>query len=417
MSLGKDSVSLYKFKMFLNKIKEKEGRGTQLVSLYIPPERQISDVINYLRQEYATAANIKSKTTRKNVQDAIEKTIQKLKLFDKVPENGLIIFSGAIPQNGPGTEKIEVYTITPPEKITTFIYRCDSKFNIEPLKEMLKEKDVFGIIVIDNEEAAIAIAKGRKILVMKSFTSGVPGKHRAGGQSARRFERLREASLNEYYKRIGAHANEILLSEPDLKGVLIAGPGPTKEDFLKGNYLHYSLKDKIKLTDTSYSGVSGVREALSKAEDFLKELRYIKEKKLIENFLKEVSSEKGSVTYGEEEVINALKNGLVDTLLVSEGLEKIVLKIECTNCGYSKEEKIEPKDFVLRSQEILAEKCPKCLNQTLKISSTQKYLDFLIETAENLHVNIELISSETEEGEILKNAFGGIGAFLKTSFY
>ncbi len=417
MSLGKDSVSLYKFKMFLNEIKEKEGRGTQLVSLYIPPEKQISDVINYLRQEYATAANIKSKTTRKNVQDAIEKTIQKLKLFDKIPENGLIIFSGAIPQNGPGTEKIEVYTITPPEKITTFIYRCDSKFNIEPLKEMLKEKDVFGIIVIDNEEAAIAIAKGRKILVMKSFTSGVPGKHRAGGQSARRFERLREASLNEYYKRIGMHANEILLSEPDLKGVLVAGPGPTKEDFLKGNYLHYSFRDKIKLVDTSYSGVSGVREALSKAEDFLKELRYIKEKKLIENFLKEVSSEKSSVTYGEEEVVNALKNGLVDTLLISEGLEKIILKIECTNCGYSKEEKIEPKDFVLRSQEILAEKCPKCLNQTLKISYTQKYLDFLIEMAENLHVNIELISSETEEGEILKNAFGGVAAFLKTSFY
>ncbi len=417
MSLGKDSVSLYKFKMFLNEIKEKEGRGTQLVSLYIPPERQVSDVINYLRQEYATAANIKSKTTRKNVQDAIEKTIQKLKLFDKIPENGLIIFSGAIPQNGPGTEKIEVYTITPPEKITTFIYRCDSKFNIEPLKEMLKEKDIFGIIAIDNEEAAIAIAKGRKILVMKSFTSGVPGKHRAGGQSARRFERLREASLHEYYKRIGAHANEIFSNEPDLKGIIIAGPGPTKEDFLKGNYLHYTLRDKVKLVDTSYSGASGIREALSKAEDFLKELRYIKEKKLIEKFLREVTSEKSSVTYGEEEVMNAIKNGLVDTLLISEGLEKILIKIECANCGYNREEKVEPKDFVLRSQEILAEKCPKCLNQTLKISSTQKYLDFLIELAESLHINIELISSETEEGEILKNAFGGVAAFLKTAFY
>jgi peptide chain release factor subunit 1 len=90
--LRKDSVTLYQFKRLLEKIEKLEGRGTELVTLYIPPDKSISDVINYLRQEYATASNIKSKQTRKNVQDAIESAIQRLKLFDRPGPTGLVHF-------------------------------------------------------------------------------------------------------------------------------------------------------------------------------------------------------------------------------------------------------------------------------------------------------------------------------------
>ncbi|RLG01626.1 MAG: peptide chain release factor 1, partial [Thaumarchaeota archaeon] len=176
----KDSVTLYRFKKLIKELESKVGRGTELISIYIPPKKPISEVIGYLRQEYATAANIKSKTTRKNVRDAIESAIQRLKLFDRAGPTGLIIFSGAIPQNGgPGSEKIEVYHIIRPEPINILLYRCDSRFYLEPLKDLLREKDVYGILVIDNEKAAVAVAKGRRIAELKTFTSGVPGKHRA----------------------------------------------------------------------------------------------------------------------------------------------------------------------------------------------------------------------------------------------
>ena len=132
--LRKDSVTLYQFKRLLEKIEKLEGRGTELVTLYIPPDKSISDVINYLRQEYATASNIKSKQTRKNVQDAIESAIQRLKLFDRPGPTGLVIFSGAVPQDSGQTSKIEVYQVIPPEPITTFLYRCDSRFHVEGLK-------------------------------------------------------------------------------------------------------------------------------------------------------------------------------------------------------------------------------------------------------------------------------------------
>ncbi|MCF8885015.1 MAG: peptide chain release factor aRF-1 [Nitrososphaerota archaeon] len=412
-TIKKDSVTLYRFKKFIKELESKEGRGTELISLYIPPGKPISDVIGYLRQEYSTASNIKSKSTRKNVQDAIESAIQRLKLFDRAGPTGLVIFSGAIPQNGPGKEKIEVYHIIPPEPIEIFLYRCDSKFYLEPLKELLKEKDVYGILVIDNEEAAVAVVRGRRIVELKKFTSGVPGKHRAGGQSARRFERLREMSLNEYYKRVGEHANEIFLQYPEIKGVILAGPGPTKEVFAEGEYLHYTFRDKIHIVDTSYSGEEGVREALQKARDILKELRMIEEQDLVRKFMSELSSENPGVVYGEKDVMEALKSRTVEILLVSEDLDRVQVEIKCTYCGENYTHILNEDELTQKVPEILSKPCPKCGQNTLQLVQQKLMVDVWIEEGEKAQARVELISSSHEEGEILRKAFGGVAGLLK----
>jgi len=266
-------------KKTLNMLASKEGRGTELISLYVPPGRQISDVMNTLRQEYGTASNIKSTTTRKNVQDAIVKTQQRLKLFKKVPRNGLVIFCGAIPQNGAGSERIETYVIIPLEPISIYLYRCDSRFHTEHLQEMLREKETYGILLIDSSDATFAKLQGRRLEILRKETSGVPGKTRAGGQSARRFERLREMRLQEYFRRVGEHADELFLSIEDLKGLIVGGPGPTKYDFDKGDYLNYMLKNKIiDIIDTSYVDEQGVKEIVDKAPEIMRKIRYIEEK-------------------------------------------------------------------------------------------------------------------------------------------
>ena len=69
------SVELFRIKRLLEELASKRGRHTELISLYIPPGRQLSEVIGVLRQEYSTASNIKSRTTRHNVQNAIERVI------------------------------------------------------------------------------------------------------------------------------------------------------------------------------------------------------------------------------------------------------------------------------------------------------------------------------------------------------
>lgn len=409
----RDSVSLYRFKKTLREIGLREGYGTQLISLYIPPDKQVFDVINYLRQEYGTAANIKSKSTRKNVQEAIERAIQRLKLLDKVPKTGIVIFSGAIPTNGPGTERIEVHQLVPPEPVQAFIYSCDSKFIIEPLKEMVREKDIYGVMVLDNEEAAIAVAKGNTLPVIKTFTSGVPGKHRAGGQSARRFERLREASLNDYYKRVADHANELFLSTPGLKDIIVAGPGPTKEDFVKAGYLHYSFKDKIHIVDASYSGESGIREAIAKSSDILKELRLVEEQKLVQRFMQEISKENGLAVYGLEKIREKLLERNVEVLLISENLDLLEVTVKCDSCGFERKSIVEQDEAQARIPELLGQKCSQCQNQTLKIANNTPLIDVLIEEAEQFNAKVELISSTSEEGEMLKKSFGGAAAILR----
>ncbi|HUW47806.1 MAG TPA: peptide chain release factor aRF-1 [Patescibacteria group bacterium] len=410
----KTSLELFRLKKTLQTLASKEGRGTELVSLYVPPGKQISDVLTQLRDEYGTASNIKSTTTRKNVLDAIVRVQQRLKLFKEPPENGLVIFCGAIPQNGAGSERIETYVITPPEPIHINLYRCDARFHTEYLQEMLREKETYGILLIDSAGATIATLQGRRLDIVRQLTSGVPGKTRAGGQSARRYERLREMRLQEYFTRVGEHANETFLPIENLKGIILAGPGPTKDDFEKGEYLNYQLKNKIiDVIDTAYVEEQGVKEVVEKAPEVMKKVRYIEERKIMQQFLYEVGHDTGKITYGEEEVRRALENGAVNILLLSEGLEMTRVTVKCSACGYQEQHTVKNKTMQEFEQSLPGKACPKCGATSLSITDKEDVVDDFARLAEYTNTQVEIISTETEEGQMLKNSFGGVAAILR----
>jgi peptide chain release factor subunit 1 len=410
----KTSLELFRLKKTLDTLARKEGRGTELVSLYVPPGKQISEVLNQLRDEYGTASNIKSTTTRKNVLDAIVKVQQRLKLFKEPPENGLVIFCGAIPQNGAGSERIETYVIIPPEPIHINLYRCDGRFHTEYLQEMLREKETYGILLIDSSGATIATLQGRRLDIVRQLTSGVAGKTRAGGQSARRYERLREMNLQHFFTRVGEHVNEIFLPIENLKGIILAGPGPTKEDFEKGEYLNYQLKSKIiDVIDTAYVEEQGVKEVVEKAPEVMKKVRYIEERKIIQQFLYEVGHDTGKITYGEEEVRRALENGAVNILLLSEGLEMTRTTMKCSACGYQEQRTVKNKTLQEFEQSLAGKPCPKCGATSLNIAETEDVIDDFARLAEYTNTQVEVISTETEEGQMLKNSFGGVAAILR----
>jgi peptide chain release factor subunit 1 len=408
------SLELFRLKKILNTLAVKEGRGTELISLYIPPGKQISEVMNMLREEYGTASNIKSTTTRKNVQDAIVKVQQRLKLFKETPENGLVIFCGAVPQNGAGSEKIETYVIIPPEPIHIYLYRCDSRFHTEHLQELLREKETYGILLIDATAATIAILQGRRLEIVREVTSGVPGKTRAGGQSARRFERLREMRLQEYFRRVGEHANEVFLPLENLKGIIIGGPGPTKYDFEKGDYLNYQLKEKIIDTvDTAYVDEQGVKEIVDKAPEIMRKIRYIEERQIVQQFLYEIGHDTGLATYGEEAVRKALEAGAVKTLLLSEGLDVARVKVKCSACGYEEQQTVRGPMLASFEQSLVGKPCPDCKAPSLSVIDKQELIEDFAKLAEYTNTEVEIISDETEEGQMLKNSFGGIAAILR----
>ena len=395
----------YEFRRSLEEVRKLSGRGTELISLYVPPSRQISDVANYLRSEYSQSSNIKSTSTRKNVQSAISSILSRLKNFKQPPENGLVFFIGHRSIGADQTDMIQ-FVLEPPEPVPTFIYRCDSQFYTEPIEGMLETKEKYGLIVIDRSEATIGMLDGKRIISIKNLQSLVPSKHGRGGQSARRFERLIEIAAHEYYKKVADIANEAFLSEKSLKSILVGGPGPTKDFCVKSEYLHYELQKKILDTfDTGYTDEYGLKELVEKARDALKTIDLMREKNLMQRLFEEIRKPDGGLSvYGEEQVKNALLIGAVDTLIISEDVRRVKLSLTCPSCGAKKE--VMAKDS---TEDI---KCDKC-GAIMKVDEVDDLVGDLHKLAEQNNTKVEFVSGESEEGGLLMKAFGGIAGILR----
>lgn len=391
------------------------GHGTELVTVYVPPKRPLFDVISQLRNEAGTASNIKSDLTRTHVQDALSRTVEYLKLFKETPNNGLVIFCGAIPNSkGFGNEKIEIYPVLPPKPVQINLYRCDDHFWTDHLKDMMKDDKVMGILSIDTQEAGLGILTGDRWEVVDSLTSGVAGKHRQGGQSARRFERLRDNELNEYYRRVAEHAQTIFIDQFNVKGLIVAGPGPTKENFLKEEYLDYRLQKNVIITmDTSYSGSEGVREIIDKVNEqgVMTEYRLMEEKKIIKKFMGEVFSNRGLGIYGVGDVIKAVEAGIADIVIVTDNVNYIKLESKCKKCENTEQNIVDRASLVMSKQDIMTKPCRSCGSIDYEISE-KDIVEYLEEISAITGARLEVISGQTEEGNQLAS-LGGVGAILR----
>ena len=311
----------HKLKAFIKNLRSKRARHTELITVYIPQGYDIIKIIQHLEQEKGTATNIKSSQTKKNVINALEKMIQHLRLFPKNPEHGLAAFAGNVTERE-GQEDYQVWSIEPPIPLKTRIYRCDKEFVVDLLEDMMETKEMYGLLVMDRRDATIASLKGKTIIPLKSTHSEVPGKFKAGGQSSARFARNRELAAKEHYKKVAEYMKEKFFNNENLKGILIGGPGPTKHDFLELGQLTQQLKDKvITVKDLSYTDEFGLQELVDKCQDVLAKEDIAVEKKVMNRFFDLLNTKPGKVSYGEADVLQNLKNGVVDTLLLSEALD------------------------------------------------------------------------------------------------
>ena len=410
-----DSVRRYKLTKMINELSSISGHGTELVTVYIPPKRPLFDVISQLRNEAGTASNIKSDLTRGHVEDALSTTMEYLKKIKTTPQNGLVVFCGAIPnEKGIGKEKIEIYPVDPPKPVQISLYRCDDHFWTDHLRDMLKDDKVIGILSIDTQEAGIGILTGNQARTIDSLTSGVAGKHRQGGQSARRFERLRENELNEFYHRIADHAKQVFIDEYNVKGIIVGGPGPTKETFMREEYLDYRLqKGVIATLDTSYSGEEGVREILDKAQKggILQEYRLMEEKQMLNKFMGEVHSGKGLGIYGIHDVVAAAQKGMADMVIVTDDISYVKLSFKCKMCRNVQEKIVARSEIISTKQEYMAKPCPSCNATDFEVTE-QDIVDYLEELTTMTGSRLEVISGSTEEGVQLAS-LGRIGAILR----
>ena len=405
-------LARYSFQRKLDEIASCRGRATELISLYVSPGKQISDVMSYLRNEYAQSSNIKSRTTRKNVMWAIESIMGRVRQFKEPPANGVAFFVGS---KAVGADKSEpvTYIVEPPEPLNTYLYRCDSTFFLDPLTAMVHEPDVWGLIVLDRAEVTLGLLRGKRVETLRNRQSQVPSKHGRGGQSQHRFERMIEHAAHEFFVKIAEMAGELFLPrKATLKGILLGGPGATKEYFYKEGYLHYELQQKVvqPLFDTGYTDDYGLRELVEKATQTLHGLDLTEEKRIVQRLLAEIrKGDAGLAAYGEADVNHALDLGAVDTLLVSEGLRRQRVTFLCTACQTEFSRTLPDAEI----DAVLDGPCPHCGQRQVTERSNEDFVESLFRRGSESGAGVRLISTESEEGEMLEKAFGGIAALLR----
>lgn len=410
-----DSVKMYKIRKTLDELSRKSGHGTELITVYIPKGKQLHEVINGLREEQGTASNIKSDVTRTHVVDSLGKVIQRLRLYKRTPERGLVIFCGALPPEGGGplgSETVQAYEIDPPKDLKTYLYRCDDHFHVDLLKDMLKDENLIGFLAIDAKDAGWGLLHGDRLDVLSETGSGVAGKHRQGGQSAKRFQKLREQELTHYFNRVAETTREYFIDIYKIRGLVVSGPGPTKEEFVNGGYLEYRLQDMVLSTlDTSYAGAEGVREAFARSSDVLADFRMVEEKTAVAALFREINSHSGKGAYGLDEVLGLLRDNIVETLLVTDTIDMHRIASRCRKCGVEAEEHVRMAEVIPRKSALISAGCASCSSSDMEVHS-QDIVDYASLVASKVGSRVEVISGSAEHGAML-SSLGGVGAILR----
>lgn len=402
------NIEIWKVKKLIKSLEQARGNGTSMISLVIPPKGQIALYQKMLTDEYGTASNIKSRVNRLSVLSAITSTQQKLKLYNRVPPNGLVLYCGDIITEE-GKEKKVTFDIEPYKPINTSLYLCDNKFHTEVLSELLEADDKFGFIVMDGQGTLFGLLSGNTRTVLHKFTVDLPKKHGRGGQSAVRFARLREEKRHNYVRKVSEVAvqNFITNDKINVKGLILAGSADFKTDLAKSEMFDQRLASKvIKIVDISYGGENGFNQAIELSAETLANVKFVQEKKLLTDYFDEISRDTGKFCYGIEDTLKALDLGAVETLIVFENLETI-------RYVYKDAENKEVVKFAQPEKEDNTLAIDKATGQEMDTVDEQPLIEWLAENYKNYGATLEFITDKSSEGAQFVTGFGGLGAILR----
>ena len=408
-----NSVKQHKLRRLIAWLSDKEGKGIEFISLYIPREKSIDEIVSVLKCESDSAAGkSESVNVRDRLQDTLKNVIQRLKLHKEIPENGLAIFAGTFVANEAESEVLRVEEIIPPEPIITYLYEVDNHFHLEPLREMLRDQKVVGLIAMDSKEASFGILNGERFELIENITSGIHGKSGKGGSSQRRYERERDMSITYFFHRVAEHATKAFLENHIVTVLIVGGPGTTKDDFLKGDFLHYELKNMLLgSVDTQSAGREAVREVLDKSSEALNNMCASEQKRTVQRLLASIGKQDELATYGLDSVLNALRKGEVEVALVIDNTDMIEIVVMCKKCELSKSKIVDKGKKIQTVQEMISSPCERCNAIEYEIEE-KDIVDVLEDFASKTDASVEVISAESEEKAKL-TALGGFAALLR----
>ena len=404
-------IELWKIKNLYKLLSSVKGNGTSMISLIIPPGDQISRVNKMLSEEYSTAVNIKSRVNRLSVLSAIVSVQQRLKLYTKIPENGLILYGGTVLDEN-NKEKKLTYDIKPVKTINTSLYLCDNKFHTDILLSLLEKDEKTGFIIIDGKGLLIGQLNGNKREILVKLSVSLPKKHGRGGQSAARFGRIRVEKRNLFLKKIAELSSQYFIPDgqkPIIQGLIIGGSSEFKNELNSSELLDEKLRTRIYQTiDLSYGGEAGFNQAIDFCSSILSDIKFVKEKKLLQFYFDEITKDSGKYIYGFTETIDMLASGVIEKLIIWENLEIFRLTLENQ---HTKEEKIEIVEKDKANSSTYLEKLE--FQDGLKILKIELLSEWIVNNRTNFGTTLFFVSDKTPEGHQFKEGFGGIGGILR----
>jgi len=409
MNEAEKNVEIWKVKKLIKGLEAARGNGTSMISLIIPPKDQVSRAAKMLAEEFGTASNIKSRVNRQSVLGAITSTQQRLKLYNKVPPNGLVVYCGEI-ITAEGKEKRINMDFEPFKPINTSLYLCDNKFHTEALSELLESDQKFGFIIMDGNGALFGTLSGNTRDIVHKFSVDLPKKHGRGGQSALRFARLREEKRHNYVRKVAELAvqNFVTNDKVNVAGIILAGSADFKNDLNQSDLFDPRLQTKvIKVVDVSYGGENGFNQAIELSSETLSNVKFIQEKKLINKYFDEISLDSGKVCYGIDDTLKALEAGAAETLIIFENLDitRWELKPSEGAAIILHTTKLQEADRSLFLD--------KETGQEMEVINQMSFLEWMAEKYQDFGATLEFVSDRSSEGNQFVKGFGGIGAILR----
>lgn len=384
--------------------------------VYIAPRSQISQVTSMLVNEQGTASNIKSRVNRLSVLSAITSTLHRLKLYTKVPPNGLVLYCGTIVTDEGKEKKVNI-DFEPHKPINTSLYLCDNKFHTEALSELLETDSKFGFIVMDGHSTLFGTLAGNTRDIIHKFSVDLPKKHGRGGQSALRFSRLREEKRHNYVRKVAELAVNFFISNDkvNVSGLVLAGSADFKTELSQSDLFDSRLQAKvIKVVDVSYGGENGFNQAINLAADSLANLKFVHEKKLIGSYFDEISQDTGKYCFGVSDTLKALELGAVENLLVWETLDTPRYVVRDAN---NDEHVIHPSKEQEKTMEFLkdplADVCADNNKNEMSVVEVKPLVEWFTEHYKDFGANLEFVTNRSQEGAQFCKGFGGIGGILR----
>jgi len=403
-------VEMWKVRKLIKSLVDARGNGTSMISLIIPPRDQISRIGKMLADEYGTASNIKSRVNRLSVLSAITSTQQRLKLYNRVPPNGLVIYCGTVVTDE-GKEKSVIYDFEPFKPINTSLYLCDNKFHAEALNELLEDDDKFGFIVMDGNGCLYGTLAGNTREILHKFTVDLPKKHGRGGQSALRFARLRMEKRHNYVRKVAEMAVQFFITDNkvNVAGIVLAGSADFKTELQQSDLFDQRLaRAVIKTVDVSYGGENGFNQAIELSSETLGNVKLVQEKKLLQNYFEEISQDTGKYCFMIDDTLKGLELGAVETLIVWDALETLRIVVKNISTGENKVLYLTPdqstKDSYFRDAETGAE---------FETIEKMTLVEWLANSYKNFGTQLEFVTNRSQEGSQFCRGFGGIGGILR----